>query len=121
MLVSSGIATRWALEAAEVLTADGIEVTIVHTATLKPFDPEPVIALAERFSVLHCVENHSTIGGLAAAVSDVVTDYGLGVRVVKSGIPDRWGEYGRVQFNREALGLDATSIAARTSAALTTR
>ena len=40
--------------------------------------------------------------------------------MIKSGIPDRWGEYGRVEYNREALGLDATSIAARTSAALTT-
>ena len=121
VLFSSGIATRWALEAADVLAARGIQATIVHTATLKPFDPEPVVALAETFSVLHCVENHSTIGGLAAAVSDVVTDRGLGLRVIKSGIPDRWGEYGRVEFNRVALGLDAKSIAARTSAALTTR
>jgi hypothetical protein len=38
---------------------------------------------------------------------------GLGVRVISSAIPDRWGEYGRIDFNRVELGLDVPSIARR--------
>ena len=117
---STGIGTRWALEAAQEMAAQGVEATVVHTATLKPFDPEPLVGLAERFPVLHCVENHSVIGGLASAVSQAIAERGLPLRMISSGIPDRWGEYGRVEYNRRALGLDAVSIAARSLAALTT-
>jgi transketolase len=117
---STGMATRWALEAAQELATQGVEATVVHTATLKPFDPAPLVELADRFPMLHCVENHSVIGGLASAVSQAIVERGLPVRMISSGIPDRWGEYGRVEFNRMALGLDAVSIAARSLAALTT-
>ncbi len=117
---STGIGTRWTLEAAQELAARGVEATVVHTATLKPFDPEPLVELADRFPVLHCVENHSVIGGLASAVSQAIAERGLPLRMISSAIPDRWGEYGRVEYNRRALGLDAVSIAARSLAALTT-
>ena len=110
-LVASGMASRWALEAAEELAAEGVGATVPHVGTLKPFDPEPVIGLAQRFPVLHCVENHSSFGGLTTAVSEVVAAHGVGVRVISSAIPDRWGEYGRLDFNRVALGLDSASIA----------
>ena len=112
-LISTGMATRWALEARVELAGEGLSATVVHLSTLKPFDAAPVVALAQRFSVLHCVENHSSIGGLTSAVCQVVAEHGLGVRVVSSGIPDRWGEYGRIDFNRSQMGLDACSIAAR--------
>jgi transketolase C-terminal domain/subunit len=79
---------------------------------LKPFDDDAVVDLAQRHRVLHCVENHSTVGGLAAGVSAAVAALGLGARVVAHGIPDRWAEYGRMDFNRSVLGLDAVSIAA---------
>lgn len=117
-LVSTGLGTRWALEAAGVLATRGVEATVVHTATLKPFDGDPVAELAERFAVLHVIENHSTAGGLGAAVCRVVAERGLGVRVLVSGIADRWGEFGRIDFNRAALGLDARSLAARSIDAL---
>jgi transketolase len=112
-LIGSGIGSRWALEAADDLTTGGVGATVVHIGTLKPFDPEPVVDLAGRFPVLHCVENHSSVGGLTTAVSEVVAQNGLNVRVIGSAIPDRWGEYGRVDFNRAELGLDAASIARR--------
>jgi len=112
VLVSSGIGTRWALEAAALLSSRSVEAEVQHHPMLKPFDDDAVADLAQRHRVLHCVENHSTVGGLAAAVSCAVAARGLGVRVVAHGIPDRWAEYGRMDFNRGMLGLDAASIAA---------
>jgi transketolase len=116
--VASGMATRWALEAAQVLGAQGISVDVLHMPILKPFDPEAIRRLAARHEVLHVVENHSVIGGLTSAVSEAVAALGLGVRVVAHGLQDRWGEYGKVDYNRRMLGLDAASLSGAVIASL---
>jgi len=113
-IVSSGIGSRWALEAASELAGTyRVEAAVVHFNTLKPLDEDAVVEIAGQHEVLHCVENHSSIGGLTSAVSEVVARRGLGVRVVSSAIPDRWGEYGRIDYNRARLGLDRRAIAQR--------
>jgi len=110
-LISSGIGTQWALEAATVLSERGCEASVLHVPVMKPFGWSEVEAFAARFPVVHSVENHSIVGGLGAAVTTVIAERGLATRLVPEGIPDRRGEYGRVDFNRGALGLDAESLA----------
>lgn len=110
-LVGTGLGSQWAMEAAERLEDDGIDAAVLHAPTLKPFDQEAVAAFAARFDHVVTVENHSVIGGLGSAVAETIAGAGIGVRLVRQGVPDRWGEAGPLDFVRARLGLDAASLA----------
>ena len=110
-LAGTGLGTQWALEAADVLARRGVAAAVLHAPTLKPLDGDVVAEFCSRFAVVTTVENHSTIGGLADAIAAVVTDRGLGTRLIRLGVPDRWGDGGSLAYIRAQLGLDAESIA----------
>jgi transketolase len=107
-IVSTGLGTQWALEAADLI---GAGAAVLHCPVLKPFDAEAVSTFCRRFPVVTTVENHSVVGGLAAAVADVVACDGLGTRVNPLGVPDRWAPAGSLDHIRAELGLDAHGIA----------
>lgn len=111
-LIGTGLGSRWALEAAETLAEQGIAAAVLHVPTLKPFDAEAVVRFASAFPAVVTVENHSIVGGLGSAVAEAVAERGLGVRVRRRGVPDRWAEAGSLEFIRTALGLDAAALAA---------
>jgi transketolase len=110
-LVSTGLGTQWALEAVDVLAARGVQASLLHVPTLKPLDGDAVADFCARFSVVTTVENHSTVGGLAAAIATAITERGLGTRIAALGVPDRWADAGSLAYLRERLGLDAQAIA----------
>jgi transketolase len=110
-LAGTGLATQWALEAADVLAKRDVDAAVLHVPTLKPLDGDAVAAYCSRFHVVTTVENHSTVGGLADAIAAVITGRGLGTRIVRLGVPDRWADAGSLAFIRARLGLDADSIA----------
>jgi transketolase len=107
-LVTTGLATQWALEAADML--DG-RASILHVPVLKPFPAEAVTSFASRFDVVTTVENHSIVGGLGSAVAEALAEAGAGTRLRRLGVPDTWAPAGSVEYIRRALGLDATGIA----------
>jgi transketolase len=110
-LAATGLGTQWALEAADVLARRGVKAAVLHAPTLKPLDRDAVAAFCSRFAVVTTVENHSTVGGLADAVASVLTDRGLGTRIVRLGVPDRWADAGSLAYVRAQLSLDADAIA----------
>ncbi len=107
-LAGSGLGTQWAMEAAELL---GAGVGLLHVPTLKPLDIDSVASFCSRFDVVTTVENHSVVGGLAAAIAEVVTREGLGTRIKALGVPDRWEPAGSLPYIRAQLELDAEGIA----------
>jgi transketolase len=110
-LLGTGHGTRWALEAAEILAADGIEAAVLHVPTLKPLDTDAIAAFAARFTSVTTIENHSVIGGLGSAVCEVVAEAGIGCRVRRLGVPDTWAPAGPLDYLRSKLRLDAESLA----------
>ena len=113
LIVGTGLGTSWALEAQSELALQGMSFSVLHVPTLKPIDVSAILAMASRHRTIFTVENHSTIGGLASAVSEVVTSEGLGVTVVPMGVPDVWAPAGSMDFVRSELGLTAGAIAGR--------
>jgi transketolase len=57
------------------------------------------------------IENHSTVGGLGSAVAEALAEAGLGTRLRRLGVPDRWAPGGSLEYVREQLALDAAGIA----------
>ena len=113
LIVGTGLGTSWALDAQNELARQGMNFSVLHVPTLKPIDVSAILAMASRHRTIFTVENHSTIGGLASAVSEVVTSEGLGVTVVPMGVPDVWAPAGSMDFVRSELGLTAGAIADR--------
>jgi transketolase len=113
LIISTGLATSWALDAAEALSNHGCSASILHVPTLKPIDREAIAAACSRFPRAFVLENHSIVGGLAAAVSTTCAELGINTTVVPLGIPDAWAPAGSLAHIRAQLGLDTDSIAAK--------
>ncbi|MCP3058257.1 hypothetical protein LXT21_05710 [Myxococcus sp. K38C18041901] len=84
------VGVSMALDVAARLETQGISARVVNLHTLKPFDEEALLETAERTRLLVTVEEHSILGGLGGAVCESVASHGLGRRVVRAGIQDRY-------------------------------
>ena len=107
-LFVSGFQTRDALEAAERLAGEGIDVEVVNVHTIKPVDRETVLASARKTGAVLTVENHNIIGGLRSAVLETLAEEKIPVCAV--GVQDRFGEVGKLPYLREAMGLTVENI-----------
>jgi transketolase len=119
-LLSTGLTTERALQAATRLAESGIEAAVLHLSTLKPFDCQAVLSLVENIRNVVTVENHLITGGLGSAVAEVVTEVGLQVRLKRIGIPDCFCASGSIPYLVKRYHLDSESIAAAARDMLTT-
>ncbi|MBR5093715.1 MAG: transketolase family protein [Oscillospiraceae bacterium] len=104
----SGMMTRDCLDAAELLKAEGIDAEVINVHTIKPIDRETVIASARKTGAVLTVENHNVIGGLQSAVLEALAQEKLPVCAV--GVPDRFGEVGKLPYLRQVMGLTVENI-----------
>ncbi len=118
VLVSTGLMTARALEAAALLEAEGISAAVLHLPTLKPFDREAVLELLARIPRVVTCENHLITGGLGSAVADALADAGLAVRLRRVGIPDCFCDSGSIPFLIRHYQMDAAAIAQAARATL---
>lgn len=113
LVISTGLATTWALDAAEILANEGCSTTVLHVPTLKPFDRDSVHLACSQFSHAFVLENHSVVGGLAASVSSACAENGVATTVVPIGVPDEWAPAGSLAHIRAELGLDTQSLVSK--------
>ena len=72
-IIATGIGVSWALQAAEVLAAEGVSCRVTNMHTLKPADQGTVLAAAEETGAIVTVEEHYIHGGLGSIVAQIVT------------------------------------------------
>ena len=108
-IIATGIEVAYALEAAELLAADGIEATVINIHTIKPLDKELVVAAAKATGKVFTVEEHSIIGGLGSAVAECLCEE-YPCKVTRIGINDVFGESGPAGELIAKYGLDGKSI-----------
>lgn len=91
-IIACGMAVSSALEAAEEMRAAGRSVGVIDMASIKPIDADAILEAAEISSSkkLMTVEEHNVLGGLGAAVAEILTDKGAGVRLKRHGIYDTY-------------------------------
>ena len=114
LLVSTGVATTRALAAAELLAAKGVECTILHVHTLKPFDTEAVLGYARDVPVVVTIEEHTLIGGLGSAVTEALVErfHSRLPLIRRLGIPDVFAvKYGNQDELMAMYGLQPPQIA----------
>jgi len=97
-----------ALEAAELLAADGFDVSVVNARFLKPMDREMLDALAQSHKLLVTVEDGTVVNGFGAALAALVQTTAPDVRVVALGVPDRTYEHAPRAQQLADVGLTAS-------------
>jgi transketolase len=112
-MISTGLMTERALDAADELASRGIEVSILHMPTIKPFDQALVIDFAARVERIMTLENHVVVGGLGSLVAEALFEAELQRPLVRIGIPDRFIECGSLPFLQEKCGMTVGQIVAR--------
>lgn len=108
-IIGTGLCVWASIEAAKKLEAEGIDARVINIHTIKPLDEELILAAAKETGRIVTVEEHSVIGGLGSAVSDVLSSY-YPVKVKKIGIQDVYGESGPAEKLLEKYGLDTQGI-----------
>jgi transketolase len=109
-IISTGVQTTRALEAADMLAEQGIRASVLHLPTLKPLDADAIIQVAERTGAIVTAEDHSVLGGLGSAVAEVLGEH-LPTRMKRVGIQDRYGESGPNDALLEKYGLSSRHVA----------
>ncbi|HLO25082.1 MAG TPA: 1-deoxy-D-xylulose-5-phosphate synthase [Geobacteraceae bacterium] len=113
VLLAIGTMVHPALEAAEILAAEGIELAVVNARFVKPLDRELILSLAASRRNVFTIEENALQGGFGTAVLELFEEEGLeDVAVTRFGYPDRYLEQGEQPDLRAACGLDAAGIAA---------
>ncbi|KTS05252.1 transketolase family protein [Microbacterium testaceum] len=118
VFVSSGLMTMRALQAAERLATDRVDVAVVHAPTLKPFDEETVVRELDTPRLAVTLENHTVVGGLFETVAAALVRRGIGRRVVPVGLPDAFLDAGALPTLHERYGLSTDAIVAKVKAEL---
>lgn len=116
VLISCGIMTSRALEAADLLDEKGVAAEVIHVHTIKPLDEKLIVERARRARSVFTLEEHTVIGGLGSAVIDGLVDH-IGSRmplVKKLGLADQFAKnYGSQDDLLELSGLQPHQIADR--------
>ncbi len=108
-IIATGLMVNEALIAAEQLKNEGINARVINMATIKPIDREAIVAAARETGAIVTAEEHTIIGGLGSAVSEVVCET-VPVPVVRVGVNDTFGKSGPAVELLKIFGLCAENI-----------
>ncbi len=111
-IVANGYMVHLALEAADILAAEGISAEVINIHTVKPLDEELIEVSARKTGAVVTAEEHSIIGGLGAAVCESLAER-YPVPVLRVGVEDKFGRSGQVPELLELYGLTAENVAAK--------
>ena len=109
LIVATGIMVSKALEAAETLSKENIEATVVNISTIKPLDTELILRLSKNIGKVVTAEEHSIIGGLGSAVAEILSEE-CPTKLKRVGIKDVFGQSGTPNELLEYYGLTSKDI-----------
>ena len=110
-LLTSGICTKEALRAVDVLRQKGVGIRHLHLTTLKPFDDTTVTeaCTTARLGVI-TMENHVRNGGLGSAVAELIAEQCIDTRQIRIGIDDTYMQGASPEYLMKRYGIDAPSL-----------
>ncbi|MGN0353052.1 MAG: transketolase family protein [Roseburia sp.] len=111
-IIATGLCVSESVEAAKMLSEKGIDAQVINIHTIKPLDEEIVINAAKKTGRIFTVEEHSIIGGLGSAVSEVLGEK-CPTPITRIGVKDVFGESGPAKELLHKYELDAEGICNR--------
>lgn len=108
-IIACGVLVSEALKAADALSEQGVQATVIDMHTIKPLDTDLVDRVAERCGAIVTAEDHSVIGGLGGAVAEHLSTSSC-TPLERVGVNDRFGESGQADEMLELMELSAPHI-----------
>lgn len=106
LLISSGLMTMRALEAAAALKRDGVDAAVLHVPTIKPLDEQTILREAGHGGRLVIVaENHSVVGGLGEAVASLLLRSRVTPEFRQIALPDAFLDAGALPTLHDRYGI----------------
>lgn len=106
---ATGVMVSEAIKAQQELEKQGINIRVVDIHTIKPIDKEMIVKCAKETEKLISIEDHSIIGGLGTAISEVLIEE-YPKKLTKMGIKDEFGKSGKATELLQYYGLTAEKI-----------
>jgi transketolase len=112
-LISTGGLLETAVRVANLLEANGLGAAVLSMHTVKPLDVDATLEAARSTGAIFTLEEHSVLGGLGSAVSEVLAEFREGMVTFKRfGLPSDFSSMvGTQEFLREQHGLSTESLA----------
>lgn len=110
LIAAAGTTANAALDAAERLSKEGIEVAVINARFIKPLDEELILEWAGRCGRVLTVEENTLTGGFGSAVLELLAARDQILPVHRIGIGDRFVEQGPRAMILSLCGLDAEGI-----------
>ena len=108
-IFATGYTVHIALEAMQILKQNNVSVRVVDLYSIKPIDRETVVKCAKETNKILTIEDHSIIGGIGSAVSDVLSEE-YPKKVNRIGVKDLFGKSGTVKDLMNMYGITKEHI-----------
>lgn len=108
-VIATGVTVEQAILAKEELENEGISIRVVDIHTIKPIDKELILKCAKETKKIITIEDHSIIGGLGSAVSEILTEE-YPVKLIRMGIKDTFGRSGKAEELMKYFNLTKNDI-----------
>ena len=110
-IIANGSCVFQAIQAARILESEnGIHARVINMHTIKPIDKDIILKAVEETRHIVTVEDHTVIGGLGTAVSEVIVDAGKACAFTKLGLQDTFSALGFHEDLMSMNGIDAEGI-----------
>ncbi|SHE45471.1 1-deoxy-D-xylulose-5-phosphate synthase [Seinonella peptonophila] len=109
-ILAFGTMVSPALEAADFLAQEGLNIRVINARFAKPLDKELLLGLAEEKLPILTVEEASLAGGFGSAVLEFYEEQGVQAFVSRMGVPDYYVEHGSIQEQLKEVGLTSDGI-----------
>jgi 1-deoxy-D-xylulose-5-phosphate synthase len=110
-IIAVGTMVWTAVEAAEIVASRGFEVSVVNARFVKPIDRELILSVASGKKPIVTLEENALQGGFGEAITELLDEEGLGNRIVRVGLPDRFIPHGKREELLAECGLDPEHVA----------
>ncbi len=108
-IIACGLMVHTALEAAGELEKEGISIGVINMSSIKPLDRSAILAAARETGAIVTAEEHSIIGGLGSAVTELTSE-NIPVPVVRVGVRDVFCSSGTAEELLACYNLDKNAI-----------
>ncbi len=109
-IIACGTMVDHSLDARELLLKDGIKARVIDMHTIKPIDKNLIIKSSKETNAIITVEEHSVIGGLGSAVSEILAENNCSCKFKRMGIQDMFCESGEPSKLFTKYGLSTNHI-----------
>ena len=110
-IAAAGPQVYYALQAAEVLSKEGIDCEVINLVSVKPMDEQTLITSVKKTGCVVSVEEHQVTGGVGSAVAEALArNFPVPQEFV--GMPDHFGESGEPAELIAKWGMDSKAIVA---------